>query len=164
MGNTAGHHDILSCIVTNILYHVSFCSLTLTLLLSENTCSACLTWCYYVIANAIVRWHDYCWLHRSAFLLQILSCCDSFPRRWFASARVSGIPQMPSRVFRCDLWVWSSYQRVLTCRNIMHYPVWPLQVPVGSNTHLARRSSACLTRQHDYPLVQTKLVFCTPLP
>ena len=42
--------------------------------------------------------------HSTAVLLQILSCYGSFPRRWFASAHVSGIPQRPSRVFRCDLY------------------------------------------------------------
>ena len=42
--------------------------------------------------------------HSTAVFLQILSCYGSFPRRWFASAHVSGIPQRPSRVFRCDLY------------------------------------------------------------
>ena len=145
MGNAAGHHDVLSCIVTHFFYysmHVSFFPLTLTLLLSQIIvpCSTCLPWCYSVLANAIARWHDYCWLHRSAF-----HCCFHTLQQYsFKSSHVLvrflvvGSPLHMFQEFLRGLHESSGVtymgvvflSRSLNVPPVMHYPVLPLQVCV----------------------------------
>ena len=116
--------------------------LTLTLLLFQIIvpCSTCLPWCYSVLANAIARWHDYCWLHRSAF-----HCCFHTLQQYsFKSSHVMvrflvvGSPLHMFQEFLRGLHESSgvTYMGVvflsmsLNVPPVMHYPVLPLQVCV----------------------------------